>query len=244
MSSLNVKTAIVTGGTGALGKYVVEKFCAEGYKVYIPVTSINKFMRVFDSSLDENSEFKLRKIYAFECDALEEDSVKEFVEKVSGLENGRIDVLVNTIGGIHPPVNTADVERQEFDKWFNLNFTTALHFSKSVLKIMVPNGCGRIVSVGAIAGLEPAPGRLAYSVSKSALIILMNTISKEYKRFGIRANTVIPSVIDTQANREWASAEEIKNWVSPEEVARVIFELAENRFSAVRESVIKVFGNY
>ena len=82
MSSVNVKTAIVTGGTGALGKYVVEKFCAEGYKVYIPVTSLKKFMQIFDSSLDENSEFTLRKIYAFECDALDEESVNEFVEKV------------------------------------------------------------------------------------------------------------------------------------------------------------------
>lgn len=244
MSSVNVKTAIVTGGTGALGKNVVEKFCAEGYKVYIPVTSLKKFMQVFDSSLDENSEFTLRKIYAFECDALDEASVNEFIEKVSGLEKGRIDVLVNTIGGIHPSVNTADIESIDFDKWFNLNFITALHFSKSVLKKMIPNGKGRIVSVGAMAGLEPVPGRLAYSVSKSALIVLMNTISKEYKQNGIRANTVIPSVIDTPANREWGSVEEIKNWVSPEEVAEVIFELAENRLKAVRESIIKVFGNY
>lgn len=238
------KIAVVTGGTGYLGRKVVEKFSGEGYKVYVPVNSLKKFMEIFDSSLEENSEFKLRKIFAFDCDALNENSVNEFVEKVSGLEKGRIDVLVNTVGGFPGAKNVADFELKDFSNMFDINFTSAFLFSKAVLKKMIPNEYGRIVSIGSIASLDPLEGRLAYNVSKSALVVLMDTISKEYRKHNIRANTVIPSVIDTPSNREWGSDEDAKKWVKPEEIADVIFRMTGGSFDSVRESVIKVLGNY
>ncbi|MCE1165287.1 MAG: SDR family oxidoreductase [Bacteroidetes bacterium] len=238
------KIAVVTGGTGYLGRKVVEKFSDEGFKVYLPVNSLKKFMEVFDSSLDENAEFKLRKIFAFECNALDENSVNEFVEKVAGLEKGRVDVLVNTVGGFPEARNVADFELTEFSGWFDINFTSAFLFSKAVLKKMIPFNYGKIISIGSLASLDPLEGRLAYSVAKSAIVVLMDTISKEYKKHNIRANTVIPSVIDTPSNREWGSDEDAKKWVKPEDVARVIYSLADSGFNSVRESVIKVLGNY
>lgn len=93
------KIAIVTGGTGALGRYVVDKFAANGWKVYIPVQSLKNFMEVFDNSQDADSTFSLRKIYAFECNAMNEYEVVEFVRNTAALEKGKIDMLVNTVGG-------------------------------------------------------------------------------------------------------------------------------------------------
>ncbi|MDD5361093.1 MAG: SDR family NAD(P)-dependent oxidoreductase [Ignavibacteria bacterium] len=238
------KIVIITGGTGGLGRHVASKFAAAGCKVYLPVTSLKKFTQTFDNSQEENSEFSLRKIFAFECDALNETAVNEFVANVSALEKGRIDVLVNTVGGIHDEVKTADIDMKEFDKWFNLNFRTTLLFTKAVLKSMIQNNFGRIISIGSTMGLNPVPGRLAYSISKSALTELMELVSKEYKKFNIRANTIVPSVIDTPANREWGTEEEIKKWVKPSEIANVIFELAGEKFNSVTQSTIKVFGNF
>ncbi len=79
---MNEKVAIITGGTGALGRHIVDKYAKEGWKVYIPVSSLKKFMTVFDNSQDDDSSFSLRKIYAFDCDVLNEESVIEFVQKV------------------------------------------------------------------------------------------------------------------------------------------------------------------
>jgi len=130
---MNDKIVIVTGGTGALGRYIVSKYAASGWKVYIPVSSMKKFMTVFDNSQDEDSSFSLRKIYAFECNVLNEESAAEFVRKVAALEKGKIDVLVNTVGGYRPPVQTNKITTDGFDELFNLNFKTTLWFSRKFL---------------------------------------------------------------------------------------------------------------
>jgi NAD(P)-dependent dehydrogenase (short-subunit alcohol dehydrogenase family) len=219
------KIIIITGGTGALGRYVVDKFAREGWKIYLPVTSLKKFMEVFDNSQDANSSFALRRIYAFECDAVNENSVNEFIKKVAALEKGKIDMLVNTVGGFHEYIDVSEFETNVFDLWFNLNFKSTFYFSKKVLKVMRENNYGRIVSISSLAGLNPMPGRLAYSVSKSAVIELMETINIENENTNIKCNAIIPTTIDTPSNREWGSEEEIIKWVKPEAIANMIYGL-------------------
>ncbi len=232
------KVVIITGGTGALGRFVTDKFALEGWKVYVPVTSLRKFADLFDSSKDKSSDFALRKIYAFECDATNENSVKEFVEKVSALEKGGIDMLVNTVGGFHKFIDVTKFETAEFDTWFNLNFKSTFYFSREVLKVMKENKYGRIVSIASLAARNPMPGRLSYSVSKSAVLDLMETINIENNDSDIRCNAIIPTTIDTPANREWGSEEEIKTWVRPEAIAEIIFDLTQNE----KPTIIKI-GN-
>lgn len=231
---MNDKIVIVTGGTGALGRHVVSKYAASGWKVYIPVSSMKKFMTVFDNSQDEGSSFSLRKIYAFECDVLNEGSVIEFVQKVAALEKGKIDVLVNTVGGYRPPVQTNKITTDGFDELFNLNFKTTLWFSREVLNVMLNNKSGRIVSIAAKPGLEPAAGILTYSVSKSAVINLMETINKEFSKDNIRCYSIVPTVIDTPSNREWGSEADIKKWVKPEDMADVIYNLNDKQPTIVK----------
>lgn len=243
--SLENKIAIVTGGTGALGRHIVKKLADEGAKVYVPSITLEEFNEVFDNSQNQDeTEFGLRKIFSFICDATDEESVIEFVRSVSALENGRIDILVNTVGGIHGNIKVNEFNTEDFNKSMSLNFFTAFYFSREVLKIMQTNEFGRIVSIGAIAALETTPNKLAYSVSKSAVINLMNTISEENKDRNIRANSIVPSIIDTPANREWGSEDDIKKWVKPEEIASIIFDLLKVESSPVRESIIKVYGAY
>lgn len=239
------KTAVITGGTGFLGRKIAEKFSLNGIKVYIPVLKMEEFKEVFDNSGNPgNEDFQLRKIYSFECNAIDENSVTEFINKVSVLEKGKIDYLINTVGGINPKAEVIDLTTDALMKMINLNFMSAFYFSREVVKVMKKNNFGRVVSIGAIAGLNPAPGKFDYSFSKSGVIRLMDTISEEMKEFNIRCNTIVPSVLDTPANREWGSEEDIKKWVSTEEISGIILALVSESFSGVRSSVIKVYGSY
>jgi len=239
------KSAIVTGGTGVLGRVIVNMLVEQGMKVYIPVVSIEDFNNVYDKSSEaDEKEFKLKKIFGIVCDAFDEKSVKDFVEDVEGYEKGSIDYLINTVGGIHPNMSIGDMDTQTFDKMFNLNFKSTFYFTRECINVMKKNNFGRIVSIGAIAGTETTPQKFAYAYAKAGVISLMDTVAEEYKEQNIRANVVIPSIIDTPANREWGSEEDIKKWVKPEEVAEAILFLISDKGNSIRNSHIKVFGNY
>ena len=238
MKNGNEKIAIITGGTGTLGRFVVNKFASENIKVYVPARNIDKFREIFDSSVNDES-FSLRKIFSFECNVSDENSIKEFVEKVSALEKGKIDILVNTIGGIHPPVKIGDLSTQELEKNWNLNFKSTFIFSREALKFMRAGNFGRIVSIGALAGLEATPVRFPYSVSKASVIHLMKTIALEYKDNNIKCFSIIPGIIDTPANREWGSEEDYKNWVKPGDIANKISEITKDDYLS-ESNIIKL----
>lgn len=239
------RTAIVTGGTGALGRHIVHKLVNEGIKVYIPSKTLEEFNEVFDAFLKrESKEFKLKTLYSFECDAVSESSVIDFVNNVKSRENGRIDYLVNTVGGIDGSADIMNISNHSLDNMINLNLKSTFYFTREVLKYMKEINFGRIISIGAMAGLEPSPGRFTYSFTKAAVINMMDTVSQEMKDYNIRCNSVIPSIIDTPANRQWGTEEEIKRWVKPEEVAEIIYNFLSVELSAVRESHIKVYGAY
>lgn len=238
------RVAIVTGGTGALGRFIVEKLSTEGIKVYVPALTLEEFNKVFDSSIkSDQQEFKIRKIYSFACDATDENSVIEFVNNVSVQEKGNIQYLVNTVGGIDAASKIADLSTDALDKMINLNFKSAFYFTREVLKVMRENKFGRIISIGSMAALKPSPKRFTYSFTKAAVINLMDTVSEEMKDLNIRCNTIIPSTIDTPANREWGKPEDFKKWVKPEDITEIIYNFLSTEFSAVRGSQIKVYGS-
>ncbi len=244
MSGLKERVAIVTGGTGALGRVVVKTLADEGFKVYVPVLTMDEFSEVFDESSKDTEDIRIRKIFAFDCDATSEESVNEFVEKVNVFEKGNIGYLVNTIGGIDEALNVELLPAASVRRMLDLNLFTALNFTKAVTNVMKKNQFGRIVSIGALAALQTSPGRFAYSVSKQAVVNLMNTVSAEMNDFNIRCNTIVPGIIDTPANREWGSGDDIRSWVKPEEVASVVSMLFSERGGAVKESIIKVLGAF
>ena len=197
-------------------------------------------MEVFDNSQDTKAEFSLRKIFAFECNALNEVEVKEFVEKVKALENGKIDILVNTVGGFHPAIRTEDLEIKEFMKWFDINFTTTLYFIKAVLTSMILNKLGRIISISSSVSLKPMKERLAYTVSKTGINALTEIVNQENTDNNIKAYSFIPGTIDTPDNRKWGTPEEIKKWLKPEKMAKVISEIAKDNPKYIDKTLIKL----
>jgi NAD(P)-dependent dehydrogenase (short-subunit alcohol dehydrogenase family) len=236
------KTAIVTGGTGALGKVIVNRFAQEGMKIYVPTQTIDNFRTIFDNSNADNvKEFKLRKIYGLQCDAANEDSVKTFIEAVLKRE-GRIDYLVNTVGGYHPKKNVVDMESELINKMLELNFKTTFYFCKNILRNMLENNFGRIVAIGAMPAVEISSGKLAYSVSKAGVVNLIQTIAEETKENNITANVIIPSIIDTPANRQSMPKSDFAKWVKPEYIAGTILFLLSDEAASFRGNVIKMYG--
>lgn len=217
------KIAVVTGGTGALGRVIVNVFAAEGMKIYVPVRNMEKFRDIFDES-GSSEEFKLKKVYALPCNSFEESQVKEFIDSVIKLEN-KIDYLVNTIGCYHTKINIGDMDTGLLDKMWELNFKSTFYFTKHVLQNMQQNNFGRIISVAAKPALEPSPGKFAYSVSKQAVLNLMQTVTEEYKNNNITAHTIIPYIIDTPANRTSLPNADFSKWEKPEIIAKTMLSL-------------------
>ncbi len=235
----NNKIAIVTGGTGALGRVIVNKFAEEGMKVYVPVRSLNEFNDIFDSSQIDTGDFKsLLKRYALPCDATNETEVKEFCDNVVKQEK-RIDYLINTVGGYHPKRMVIDTDKELIESQLKLNFYTTFYFTKYSLTYFKINNFGRVASIGAKPAIEITPGKFAYSFSKAGVVNLMQTLALEHKEQDITFNTIIPSIIDTPANRESMQNQDFTKWVSPSEIAEKCLELTSG---AVSGEVIKMYG--
>ncbi len=236
----NDKVAIVTGGTGALGRVIVNHFAAQGMKVYLPVRSMPEFMKVFEQS--EEIEFKgLPKRYGLPCDATNEESVKEFCDNVVKQEK-RIDFLINTVGGYHPKRTIADTDKELIEKQLMLNFYTTFNFTKHVLTYFKISNFGRVVSIGAKPAVETTAGKFAYSFSKAGVINLMQTLAEEHKADNITFNSIIPSVIDTPANRESMQNQDFSTWVTPQEIAETCLFLVGDGARSFRGNEIKMYG--
>jgi len=234
------KIAIVTGGTGALGRVIVNDFAAQGMKVYVPVRSMPEFMKVFEQT--DETEFRgLPKRYGLPCDATNEIDVKEFCDNVVKQEK-RIDFLVNTVGGYHPKRNVIDTDRELIDKQLVLNFYTTFFFTKHGLTYFKMSNFGRVVSIGAKPAVETTAGKFAYSFSKMGVVNLMQTLASEHKDDNITFNTIIPSVIDTPANRESMQNQDFSKWVTPLEIAEKCLFLCNDEGKSMNGEVIKMYG--
>ncbi|RPI14722.1 MAG: SDR family oxidoreductase [Ignavibacteriae bacterium] len=241
MSEFENKIAIVTGGTGGLGQVIVNLFANEGMKIYVPVRSIEDFRSKFDNSMnDASTDFKLRKIYAFQCNAENEQDVIRFVDDVVKREK-RIDYLVNTVGGYHPKKMIEEMDYELIDKMMNLNFKSTFLFCKNVLSGMAANNYGRITAIGAMPAIETTPGKFAYSISKSNVVNLIQTIAEEYKENNIMANVIIPSTIDTQANRASMPDADYTKWVSAEDIAKTILYLCSDSAKSFYGNVVRMY---
>lgn len=236
----NDKIAIVTGGTGALGRVIVNHFAEQGMKVYVPVRSMPEFMKVFEQT--DETEFRgLPKRYGLPCDATNEVDVKEFCDNVVKQEK-RIDFLINTVGGYHPKRNVADTDKELIEKQLLLNFYTTFFFTKHSLTYFKMSKFGRVVSIGAKPAVETTAGKFAYSFSKMGVVNLMQTLAAEHKDDNITFNTIIPSVIDTPANRESMQNQDFSKWVTPQEISEKCLFLCSDEGKSINGEIIKMYG--
>ena len=221
------KIAIVTGGTGVIGSALVQKLLDEGARVVVPT-------RVARTSTDP------RLTYA-KVDLANEESVRPFVANVVA-EHGTVHALFNIAGGFKYGPAVEDIPVDEWDSLMDLNLKSAFLCMKHVLPIMKSQHYGRIVSVAARSGLKGDAMIAPYGVSKGGMILLTQTVAEESKAYGVTANTVLPSVVDTPTNRASMPDSEFDAWVAPKDLAEVMLFLASDRARAVTGAAIPVYN--
>jgi NAD(P)-dependent dehydrogenase (short-subunit alcohol dehydrogenase family) len=228
------RIAVVTGGTGALGQAVARRLLAAGAVVWVTYRSASE-LRELETGLDEGPRTRLR---AAQADVTREAEVGALAQQV--LEaHGRIDALVNGVGGFAGG-DLLCTSLAEWDRVMTLNLTSAVIGCRAVLPAMIRAGFGRIVNVSSRAVLPPQGGFTAYTVSKAAVITLTQTLAQEVRRHGITVNAVLPSTMDTPANRRAMPGADRSGWVSPDAVAGVIAYLTSDQAGAVSGAAIAV----
>ena len=171
---------------------------------------------------------------------LDEASVRGLFERVAS-EFGGPHVLVNVAGGFRFGPSVEEMEESDWDGLLQLNLKSAFLTIKNVLPYMKAQGYGRIVSVAARSGLHGDPMVAHYSVSKGGVILLTQSVAAEVKAHDITVNAVLPSVIDTPANRAAMPDAKVERWVQPGDLANVLLFLASEEARAVSGAAVPVY---
>ncbi len=157
-------------------------------------------------------------------------------------EHGPIDALVHLVGGFRGGSPVAETTDGDWDMMMNVNVRVAFNAIRAALGPMLKARRGRIVAIGARAAVEPLPRFAAYAVSKAALVALIKNVAAEVKDSGITANAVLPSTIDTPANRQAMPNADFSKWVPPESIARLLKWLCSDQAADVNGAVIPIYG--
>jgi NAD(P)-dependent dehydrogenase (short-subunit alcohol dehydrogenase family) len=156
-------------------------------------------------------------------------------------KQGRIDALINIAGGFRwETIENGDIATWDF--LYALNVKTAFNASKAALPHLLESGAGRIVNVGAGAGIKASAGMGAYGASKAGVLRLTESLADELKNKGVTVNAVLPSIIDTPTNRADMPKAKFETWVAPLDLAAVILFLASDEAKAVTGALVPVNG--
>ncbi|WP_320671179.1 SDR family NAD(P)-dependent oxidoreductase [Patulibacter defluvii] len=204
------RTAIVTGGTGGLGGAVVAAFLDAGWRVVAPWRGDGR------GRLPEHE-----RLAAVEADLLDPDAAARLAaEAGTGLR-----AVVNVAGGFAAPGRVHEVARTAFDDQLRLNLDTAYAVTAAGLPALLAAGEGSVVCVSSRAARHPFAGAAGYVVAKAAILAFVDALDAEYGDDGIRASALIPSVIDTPANRAAMPDADRAGWQSPADLAATILAL-------------------
>ena len=225
------RVAIVTGGTGALGQSVTSRFLSAGATVCIPYV-VPAELEALKARVGAGA-----RLHGVHADVTDETAFGGFVRGVLDA-HGRVDILVNGVGGFAGG-DLASTPLAEWDRMVNLNLRSAVIGCRGVLPTMTAAGFGRIVNISSRAVVPPLGGFIGYTVAKAAIITLTQALSREVAR-GVTVNAVLPSTMDTPANRHAMPDADRSGWVSTDAVAEVIAYLASDAAGMVSGATVPV----
>jgi NAD(P)-dependent dehydrogenase (short-subunit alcohol dehydrogenase family) len=224
---MNGKVIVVTGASGALGKVVAATAQARGAHVAGVDHAASQVQ-------DTTNRIELGGV-----DLTDATQAKQAIDRAAS-HFGKLDALINIAGGFAFEA-IAEGDSKTWQRMFALNVLTALNASRAAIPHLSASGAGRIVNVGAIGALQAGPGMGAYAASKAGVHRLTEALAAEWKG-KITVNAVLPSTIDTAANRASMPKADFSRWVTPEELADVILFLASDAASALTGALIPVSG--
>jgi NAD(P)-dependent dehydrogenase (short-subunit alcohol dehydrogenase family) len=229
------KVALVTGGTGGLGRAVTLALLHEGASV------IATYIRKEESDALRDAVGANAHLELLPLDATDENQVRSLVDGITA-RHGRLDFLVNTIGGYAGGKSLWETESKTFQHMVALNLTAGYTLARVVVPAMLKQKNGAIVNIAAKAALDHFAGGSAYVASKAAALAMVDCLAQDLKATGVRANSILPSVIDTDANRKSMPNADFSKWPKPEEIARVILFLLSDDAKLVHGAAVPVYG--
>ena len=231
------KVVLVAGGTGGLGRAVSLAFLQEGARVAVTYRKQEEF-----DALKQAAGADGARLAGHVTDATDEAAAGELVGKILA-KHGSLDALVNTVGGYAGGVRLWDQETKILDQMLALNLRSGYALSRAAVPAMLKRGHGTIVNVAAKAALDHPAGAAAYAASKAAALALLDSLAADLKGTGVRVNTILPSIIDTQANRKAMPKADYAIWPKPEDIARVILFLCSAEAKVIHGAAIPVYGD-
>jgi NAD(P)-dependent dehydrogenase (short-subunit alcohol dehydrogenase family) len=222
------RTVIVTGGTGGLGAAVTRTLLDGGWRVVVPWYDERELERVEEHD----------RLVLVQADLTDPDSAANVVAQAGEALCG----LVNLVGGFAQGGRVHETPVEEFERLLRLNLRPAYLMSAAAVQPMLARGGGAIVCVSARPAVQPFPGAVGYITSKAAVLAFVDVLHAEYGGEGIRANAIMPSIIDTPANRESQPDADFDRWVKPDEIARVVAYLCSDDAGVISGGHIPVYG--
>jgi NAD(P)-dependent dehydrogenase (short-subunit alcohol dehydrogenase family) len=232
--SLIGRVALVTGGTGALGTAVVRRFVKAGARVHVTWRGVRD-AEAFKAELGADP----KHVVVHRLDLTQVPEVTSLFETLRA-DPGRLDILACVAGGFTAaPVE--DTTPQAWDQLIGVNATSAFLCCRAAVPLLRASGRGRIVTVAARPALERGSANMgAYAASKAAVLSLTYSLAKELARDRITVNAIVPSIIDTAANRAAMPRADQSTWLKPEEIAGVVAFLASDGAGIVTGSAVNL----
>jgi NAD(P)-dependent dehydrogenase (short-subunit alcohol dehydrogenase family) len=234
--SLAGKVALITGGTGALGRAVTSAFVEAGAAVavsYVVDREVPECKECLGTRADAPLFIKANVTVEAEVQKLVQTLTQRF---------SRIDILLTLVGGYVGDLPVTQLPEATWDHMMNLNLKSAFFCCKHVVPVMQQSGGGRIVTVSSRAAVKVFPGISAYAVAKAGILTFTETLAGEVLKDNITVNAILPSVIDTPANRKSMPGADYSAWVKPEEIARVLRFLCSDASREISGAAIPIYG--
>jgi NAD(P)-dependent dehydrogenase (short-subunit alcohol dehydrogenase family) len=236
MFDFSDRVVMVTGAAGNLGQAVSKAFEQAGAKLVLVDHASDRLARMYPE-LAGSSDHHL----AASVDLTDASAVTQMVTQT--LQHfARVDVLANIAGGFRSGTPVHETSPDTWDFMLDLNARTILNTVRAVVPGMLERHSGKIISIGSRAALEGSARMAAYSVAKSAVLRITESMAAELKRKGINVNAVLPGTIDTPGNREAMPKADHTRWVQPAAIADVILFLASDAARAIHGAAIPVYG--
>jgi NAD(P)-dependent dehydrogenase (short-subunit alcohol dehydrogenase family) len=231
------KIVLVTGGTGGLGREVSMAFLEAGATVEVTYVAAEEYAALVSAA----EKIGATAPQGANVDVTDEQAVGKLVAALVA-RHGRLDILVNTIGGYVGGTSVWDSDLHTYDKILALNLKAAFVLARAVVPRMIQQNRGWIVNIAAKAAFDHAAGASLYAASKAGALALMDSLAADVKPYNINVNSVLPSIIDTAANRKAMPSADFSKWPKPQEIAQVILFLCSEEARVIHGAAIPVYG--
>lgn len=229
--------ALVAGGTGGLGRAVSLALLEAGAKVSVTYRKKEELDLLSDAAGANGA-----RLDAYSVDATDVASSRQLIDTLVA-KHGRLDALVNAIGGYAGGIALWETESNTFEQMLALNLRSGHSLARAVVPAMLKQHSGSIVNVAARAAFDHPAGASAYAASKAAAVAMFDSLAQDVRGTGIRVNTILPSIIDTEANRKAMPDANFEKWPKPENIARVVLFLCSDDAKVIHGAAIPVYGS-